>query len=147
MSSIRRRLLQTRKLKTDELVLRLDPVAVIGGHVRDENGDPVRHAQVTPTWRIIRGMNRVSRLLTSTSDDVGYFDFFEFDPRTYFVSVSATAVVWRCMRPPRQQATGAGYSGYRRRWMQPIRTPITAGATEAAGATPDCGEAGEHPRD
>jgi len=94
--------------------------------VRDENGDPVRHAQVTLYMEDHRGgMNRVSRLLTSTSDDVGYFDFSSLIPGTYFVSVSATP--WYAVHAPSAAAgTGAGYSGYRRRWMQPIRTPITA---------------------
>jgi len=92
------------ELKTDELVLRLDPVAVIGGHVRMRMANPVRHAQVTLYMEDHRGgMNRVSRLLTSTSDDVGYFDFSSLIPGTYFVFGQRDAVVCGAC-PPRQQA-------------------------------------------
>jgi len=79
------------ELKTDALVLRLNPVAVIGGHVRDQHGEPVRHAQVTLFMEDHRrGMSRVNRLLVAISDDLGYFDFSSLIPGTYFVSVNAT---------------------------------------------------------
>jgi len=133
------------ELKTDELVLRLDPVALIGGHVRDENGDPVRHAQVTLYMEDHRGgMNRVSRLLTSTSDDVGYFDFSSLIPGTYFVSVSATP--WYAVHAPSAAAgTGAGYSGVSPALDAAYPNTYYSSATEAAGATPIVVKAGEHP--
>ncbi|HXC46720.1 MAG TPA: carboxypeptidase-like regulatory domain-containing protein [Candidatus Sulfotelmatobacter sp.] len=133
------------ELKTDELVLRLDPVALIGGHVRDENGEPVRHAQVTLFRDAHRGgMNRVNRLLVATSDDQGYFDFSSLMPGTYFVSVSAEP--WYAVHAASTTAnTNAGYSGVPPTLDAAYPNTYYSGATEAAGATPIAVKAGEHP--
>jgi hypothetical protein len=133
------------ELKTDELVMRLDPVALIGGHVRDENGEPVRHAQVTLFRDAHRGgMNRVNRLLVATSDDQGYFDFSSLMPGTYFVSVSAEP--WYAVHAASTTAnTNAGYSGVPPTLDAAYPGTYYSGATEAAGATPIVVKAGEHP--
>ena len=133
------------ELKTDELVLRLDPMAVLSGHVRDENGEPVRHATVT----LFRedhsgGMSRVNRLLNGISDDLGYFDISSLIPGTYFVSVSATP--WYAVHAPSAPAgTGSGYSGVSPTLDAAYPTTYYSGATEAEGATPIVVKAGEHP--
>jgi len=89
-------------------------------------------------------MNRVSRLLTSTSDDVGYFDFSSLIPGTYFVSVSATP--WYAVHAPSAAAgTGAGYSGVSPALDAAYPNTYYSSATEAAGATPIVVKAGEHP--
>jgi hypothetical protein len=132
-------------LKTDELVLRLNPVALIGGHVRDENGEPVRHAQVA----LFRedhsgGMNRVNRLLNAISDDRGYFDFSSLIPGTYFVAVSGEP--WYAVHAASTTAnTTAGYSGVSPTLDAVYPNTFYSGATEAAGATPIVVKAGEHP--
>jgi hypothetical protein len=133
------------ELKTDELLLRLDPMAVMSGHVRDENGEPVRHATVT----LFRedhseGMRRVNRLLDASSDDLGYFDFSSLIPGTYFVSVSATP--WYAVHAPSVPAgTGSGYSGVSSTLDAVYPSTYYSGSTEAAGATPITVKAGEHP--
>ncbi len=133
------------ELKTDELVLRLDPVALIGGHVRDENGDPVRHAQVALFMEDHRGgMNRVNRLLVATTDDLGYFDFSSLIPGTYFVSVSAEP--WYAVHAASTTAnTNAGYSGVPPTLDAAYPSTYYSGATEAAGVTPILVKAGDHP--
>jgi hypothetical protein len=132
-------------LKTDELVLRLNPVALIGGHVRDEVGEPVRHAQVTLFIENHRGgTNRVTRLLASTTDDIGYFDFSSLIPGTYFLSVSAKP--WYAVHAASTTAnTSAGYSGVSPTLDAAYPSTYYSGATEAAGATPIVVKAGEHP--
>lgn len=132
------------ELKTDELVLRLNPAAMISGHVRDENGEPVRHAQVTLFLEDHRGgMNRVNRLLVSTSDDLGYFDFSNLIPGTYFASISATPwyAVHTASKPP---GTDEGYSGVPSSLDAAYPTTYYNSATEAVDATPIAVKAGDH---
>jgi hypothetical protein len=133
------------ELKTDALVLRLDPMAVMSGHVRDENGEPVRHAQVTLFMEDhSEGMNRANRLLTAVSDDLGYYDFSSLISGTYFVSVSATP--WYAVHAPSAPSgTGSGYSGVSRALDAVYPSTYYSGATEAAGATPITVKAGDHP--
>jgi hypothetical protein len=133
------------ELKTDELVLRLDPVGVLSGHVRDENGEPVRHARVMLFREDHRGgMIRVNRLLNAISDDLGYFDFSSLIPGTYFVSVSAEP--WYAVHAASTPAnTDAGYSGVPPTLDAAYPSTYYSGATEAAGATPILVKAGEHP--
>jgi len=133
------------ELKTDELVLRLNPVALIGGHVKDENGEPVRRAQVTLFMEDHRGgTERVNRLLSAQTDDLGYFDFSSLIPGTYFVSVSAQP--WYAVHAASTTAnTSAGYSGVPPTLDAAYPSTYYSGATEAAGATPIVVKAGEHP--
>jgi hypothetical protein len=132
-------------LKTDQLVLRLNPVALIGGHVRDENGDPVRQAQVTLFMEDRRGgMNRVNRLLSATSDDLGYFDFSSLIPGTYFVS--ASAMPWYAVHAPSTQSNADnGHSGVSPALDAAYPSTYYSSATEATDATPILVKAGEHP--
>jgi hypothetical protein len=132
-------------LKTDELVLRLNPVALIGGHVRDEVGEPVRQAQVTLFLDNHQGgMTRVTRLLVATTDDIGYFDFSSLVPGTYFVSVSAKP--WYAVNTASTQTVGdSGRSGVSPALDAAYPTTYYGSATEAAGATPIVVKAGDHP--
>jgi hypothetical protein len=132
-------------LKTEELVLRLNPVALIGGHVRDENGDPVRHAQVTLFMQEHRGgMDRVNRLWSAQTDDLGYFDFSSLTPGTYFVSVSAAP--WYAVHAATLQTGGdGGRSGVPPALDAAYPTTYFSSATEATDATPIVVKAGEHP--
>jgi carboxypeptidase family protein len=133
------------ELKTDELVLRLNPVALIGGHLRDEDGEPVRHAQVTLFIENHRGgTNRVTRLLASTTDDIGYFDFSSLIPGTYFLSVSAKP--WYAVNAASTQAAGdSGRSGVLPALDAAYPNTYYSSATEAADATPIVVKAGDHP--
>lgn len=127
-------------LKTDQLMLRLNPVALIGGHVRDENGDPVRHAQVTLFREDHRGgTNRVNRLLVATSDDLGYFDFSSLIPGDLFrVGQRGTLVRRACGHHDSQhecrvfgRATHAGCS---------LSEHLLQRRDGGAGCHADCGE-------
>ena len=133
------------ELKTDELVLRLNPVALIGGHVRDENGEPVRHAQVTLFLDNHRGgMTRVTRLVVSMTDDAGYFDFSSLVPGTYFIAVSGKP--WYAVNTASTQTVGdSGRSGVLPALDAAYPTTYYSSATESADATPIVVKAGEHP--
>ncbi len=125
------------EFSTDSLVLQLTPMALITGHVFDEYGDPVRHAQVFLYLEDHRGgMSRISRLMSSSTDDRGYYDFAQLRPGKYFVSVSAKP--WYAVHPV-NGSEGASQSA------QPTVSPgldvvypttYYGGATEADGATP-----------
>jgi hypothetical protein len=133
------------ELKTDELVLRLNPVALIGGHVKDENGEPVRRAQVTLFMEDHRGgTERVNRLLSAQTDDLGYFDFSSLIPGTYFVSVSA--VPWYAVHASTLRMGGeSGRSGVSVGLDAAYPTTYYSSATEATNATQIVVKAGEHP--
>ncbi len=125
------------EFSTENLVLKLTPMAQITGHVFDEYGDPVRHAQVFLYLEDHRGgMNRISRLGSSSPDDRGYYDFAQLRPGKYFISVSAKP--WYAVHPvtgnegPNQPAQTTVSPGL------DVVYPTTyyGGATEADGATP-----------
>jgi protocatechuate 3,4-dioxygenase beta subunit len=125
------------EFSTDNLVLKLTPMALITGHVFDEYGDPVRHARVFLYLEDHRaGMNRISRLSSSSTDDHGYYDFAQLRPGKYFISVSANP--WYAVHPlnaeegPSQSAQSNVAPGL------DVVYPTTyyGGATEADGATP-----------
>lgn len=75
---------------TEDLVLRLTPLAVLSGKVLDETGDPVRKANVTLYMESHQaGMNRTVPVTSDSTDDEGYYEFAALAPGNYFVSVSA----------------------------------------------------------
>lgn len=131
--------------KTDELVLRLNPTAMISGHVRDERGEPVRHARVTLFLEDHRGgMNRVNRQSVSMSDDLGYFDFSSLIPGRYFLSVSATP--WYAVNVASALLSNdAGHAGVSPALDVAYPETYYSAATEAADATPIAVGAGERP--
>ena len=121
---------------TENLILRLTPMALITGHVFDEFGDPVRKARAFLFLEDHRGgMTRITRLMNSLSDDRGYYDFSMLRPGKYYVSVSAKP--WYAMHPtaapdtsdgPAQQISAALDVAY--------PTTYYHDATEAESATP-----------
>jgi 5-hydroxyisourate hydrolase-like protein (transthyretin family) len=77
-------------LDTENLMLRLDPVAVLSGNVLDESGDPVRHASVTLYREDHRsGTSRIHRVRETQTDDQGSYELTPIAPGTYFVGVRA----------------------------------------------------------
>jgi hypothetical protein len=124
------------ELSTENLVLRLTPMALIAGHVFDEFGDPVRSAQVVLYFENHgAGMSRISRFSNSTSDDRGFFDFSLLRPGKYYIS--ATAKPWYAIHP----ATASGATSSLASQISPsldVAYPTTYfnGATEADSATP-----------
>jgi protocatechuate 3,4-dioxygenase beta subunit len=120
---------------TENLVLRLTPMAIISGHVFDEFGDPVRNAQVALYFENHNGgITRIVRSFNSTTDDRGFFDFNLLRPGNYFISV--TAKPWYAIHP----VTAPEAAGHRASQVSPaldVVYPTTYynGATEADRAT------------
>jgi Carboxypeptidase regulatory-like domain len=78
-------------LNTENLVLRLTPLAQLSGKVIDETGDPIRKANVTLYLEDHEaGMKRTIPIGNDSTDDEGYYEFAALVPGNYFVSVSAT---------------------------------------------------------
>jgi hypothetical protein len=121
---------------TENLVLRLTPMALITGHVFDESGDPARSAQVTLYFENhAGGMSRITRYANSISDDRGFFDFSLLRPGKYYISVSAKP--WYAIHP----STAEGEAGSAAGQVLPsldVAYPTTyfSEATEADSATP-----------
>ena len=84
---------------TEHLILRLLPDAYIVGKILDENGDPVRHANVT-LYRVAHdeGTSQVQPNRSDTTDDLGAYELGPVLPGTYFVSVRAEP--WYAVRSP-----------------------------------------------
>jgi protocatechuate 3,4-dioxygenase beta subunit len=122
--------------RTDQLILRLTPMAIIAGHVIDEAGEPVRKAIVTLFREDHRaGITRINRRGTSTTDDLGFYDFSLLGPGTYFISV--TAKPWYAVHPPSNPDAPA-HSAQLSNPLLDVAYPTTyySGATEAESATP-----------
>ncbi len=121
---------------TENLVLRLTPMALITGHATDEFGEGIRSASVILYFENHSGgMTRITRYSNSTSDDRGFFDFSLLRPGKYYVSV--TAKPWYAIHPasavdgasaPASQVSSGLDAAY--------PTTYYNGATDADGATP-----------
>jgi uncharacterized protein (DUF2141 family) len=86
------------EFSTENLVLRLTPMALITGHVMDEFGDPVREANLTLYFESHGGgMTRIAHYSNSQTDDRGFYDFSQLRPGKYYVSV--TAKPWYAIHP------------------------------------------------
>jgi Carboxypeptidase regulatory-like domain len=128
-------------LKTDALVLRLAPMALISGHVTDEHGEAVREATVSLYLDDNSGgTTRTIGVGGAVTDDLGYYDFSELQPGKFFVAVSG--MPWYAVHPmiSTQAATGGSVSP-----ALDVAYPTTyyGGATEAEGASPIVIKGGE----
>jgi hypothetical protein len=93
-------------LKTEDLILRLVPAAMISGRILDESGEPVHHATVR-LYRENRdlGFRRITPSASpDSSDDRGYYDFWPLLPGTYYVAAAATP--WYAVHPPSSHSDG-----------------------------------------
>jgi protocatechuate 3,4-dioxygenase beta subunit len=123
------------EFSTENLVLRLMPMALITGHVSDEFGDPIRNASVALYLENhAGGMSRIMRFSSSTSDDRGFYDFSLLRPGKYYISV--TAKPWYAIHPA--NAPDATSSSAQVSPALDVAYPTTyySGATEADSATP-----------
>jgi hypothetical protein len=129
---------------TENLVLRLTPLALLGGKVVDESGEPVRKA-------IVRlfidnqqgGRRRTVRVDTGTTDDQGYYEFSGLAPANYFISVSAKP----CYAFPSFSSLRNGYvSSPNVSSSLDVAYPTTYnnGTTDSQSATPISIQAGDH---
>ena len=88
-------------VNTEELVLKLQPEAIISGQILDEASEPVRHASVNlyeethdegfPQMRSVRG---------AQTNDLGEYEAANLMPGSYYLSVSAQP--WYAVHPPSQ---------------------------------------------
>jgi hypothetical protein len=125
-----------QEFSTENLVLRLTPMALITGHVTDEFGEPVRSASVTLYLENHGGgMTRIIHFSNSQSDDRGFYDFSLLRPGKYYISV--TAKPWYAIHPTTASSAGE-------RPVSQVSPALDAaypttyynGATEADSATP-----------
>jgi hypothetical protein len=129
---------------TENLILRLTPLALIGGKVLDETGEPVRKAQVHLYIDNQQGgRRRTVPVGVDLTDDQGYYEFAELSPANYFISVSAKP--WYAV--PSFSSAGNGYpSPPNVPSSLDVTYPITYnnGATDSQAATPIAVQAGNH---
>jgi len=121
-------------LETENLKLKLLPMAAITGRVLDEYGEGVREAQVRVYRESHRGgTTRVEMVTGGGTDDQGAFEFTPLGPGKYYVSASASP--WYAMRSPISPASGAGYPSNPDRSLD-VMYPTTffGGATESQDA-------------
>jgi uncharacterized protein (DUF2141 family) len=123
-------------LSTENLVLRLTPMALITGHVLDEFGDPVRNAYLLLYFENHgAGMSRIARFSSSFSDDRGYYDFSLLRPGKYYIS--ATAKPWYAIHPPTAASAVADSAAHIPAALDVVYpTTFYGGAIESDRATP-----------
>jgi protocatechuate 3,4-dioxygenase beta subunit len=125
---------------TDNLIVRLTPLALLDGRVLDESGDPVRTANIT-LYKEDReaGVNRITPAEDALTDDLGAFEFADLSPGNYFLAVSATP--WYAVHsgradksaPPVDASLDVAYP-----------TTFNNGATDSDAATPIPIKGGDH---
>ncbi|HEV7511925.1 MAG TPA: carboxypeptidase-like regulatory domain-containing protein [Candidatus Acidoferrum sp.] len=129
---------------TENLVLRLTPLAFISGKVIDESGELVRKAQVNLYVDNQQGgRRRTVGINTVITDDQGYYEFSGLFPANYFISVSAKP--WYTV--PSFSTAGNGFAS-------PPSVPASLdvaypttynnGATDSQAATPIAIQGGDH---
>ncbi|HTF22409.1 MAG TPA: carboxypeptidase regulatory-like domain-containing protein [Candidatus Limnocylindria bacterium] len=130
---------------TGNLVLRLTPLALLGGKVIDEWGDPVRNARVMLYVENHQaGMNRITPAGGGSTDDQGSYEFATLTPGNYYLSVAAKP--WYAVHPVSSPGEGAGNSppGVARSLDVAYPTTYYNGATDTDGATAISIQGGDH---
>lgn len=131
-------------LKTDGLIFRLPPRAVIRGNVSDDAGDPVQQARVTLYRVDLRsGLGNIVHAGTTTTDDTGTYEFAHLDAGNYYIAAVATP--WYATRPqPRRDAAGNLLPDEQRSPLD-VAYPTTfyADVTDSDSATPIPVKAGD----
>jgi protocatechuate 3,4-dioxygenase beta subunit len=129
---------------TDNLILRLTPLALISGKVLDESGEPVRKAQVHLYIDNQQGgRRRTVPINVDSTDDQGYYEFSGLFPANYFISVSAKP--WYAV--PSFSSAGNGYpSPPSVPSSLDVAYPTTYnnGATDSQAATPIAIQGGDY---
>jgi hypothetical protein len=74
-----------------DLILKIEPLSVISGHVRDEDGDPVRRAQVSVmTYQYTAKGRELATRNSASANDLGEYRFFDLQPGKYYLRVTAS---------------------------------------------------------
>jgi Carboxypeptidase regulatory-like domain len=129
---------------TQNLTLRLVPMAMLTGKVLDEYGEGVRDASVALYVESHRGgATRVTRVNFAMTDDQGTFEFTPLGPGKYYVSVNAKP--WYAVHPPSLTAAGANAAVTVDRSLDvAYPTTYSGGSTEAEGAEAIAIKGGDH---
>src|SRR5258708_27728392 len=129
---------------TQNLTLRLVPMAMLTGRVLDEYGEGVRDARVMLYVESHRGgATRVTRAGFAMTDDQGTFEFTPLGPGKYYLSVSAKP--WYAVHPPSVTAEGAANAAVVDRSLDVAHTTTySGGSTEAEGAEAIAIKGGDH---
>jgi Carboxypeptidase regulatory-like domain len=119
---------------TENLTLRLVPMATISGTVLDEFGEGVREANV----RLYRenhglGITQIVSAGGTSADDQGFYEFVDLIPGNYFVSASGRP--WYAVHPPRE-SEGGQFVAVDRSLDVSYPTTYYSGTTDADVATP-----------
>jgi hypothetical protein len=130
---------------TQNLTLRLVPMAMLTGKVLDEYGEGVRDARVTLHVESHRGgATRVTAVNSAMTDDQGAFEFTPLGPGKYYVSVNAKP--WYAVHPHSLTAEGAANAAVAVDRSLDVAYPMTysGGSTEAEGAAAIAIKGGDH---
>jgi hypothetical protein len=120
---------------TENLVLRLTPLAFLSGKVIDESGEPVRKARVKLYVENHQGgMKRIVRGGADLTDDEGYYEFAALAPGNYFLSVSAKP--WYAVHLSPSASRGGTSSPGATPLDVGYPTTYNNGATDSQSATP-----------
>jgi hypothetical protein len=73
--------------QVDDLIFRMTPAAIITGHVRDENGEPLPWTQVTASLTYFaQGKRTLMPAGSSVTNDLGEYRLFNLPPGKYLLS-------------------------------------------------------------
>src|SRR5260370_10131550 len=73
--------------QVNDLIFRMTPAAIITGHVRDENGEPLPWAQVTASLTYFtQGKRTLMAAGSSVTNDLGEYRLFNLPPGKYLLS-------------------------------------------------------------
>jgi protocatechuate 3,4-dioxygenase beta subunit len=124
-------------LDSENLVLRLTPLASLHGTVTDESGEPVRQANVALYMQRYRaGFDNIVSVNREAADDQGSYEFPALAPGTYFLAVDASP--WYAVHPPHFAPEGSTdpTPNVPRRLDVAYPTTFYNGATDSDAATP-----------
>jgi Carboxypeptidase regulatory-like domain len=130
-------------INTENLVLRLTPLAAISGRVLDESGEPVRNASVTLYREEDQdGLHRTHGRGRDTTDDQGFYEFSTIAPGNYYLSTSAKP--WYAVNPPRAKGTNTSPTVVDRSLDVVYPSTFYNGTTDSDAATPIPLRGGDH---
>jgi hypothetical protein len=130
---------------TQNLTLRLVPMAMLTGKVLDEYEEGVRDARLMLYVESHRGgATRVNRAGFAMTDDQGTFEFTPLGPGKYYVSVNARP--WYAFHPASLTGAGAANAAFDVDRSLDVAYPTTysGGATEAEAAEAIAIKGGDH---
>jgi hypothetical protein len=133
------------EFNTQNLTLRLVPMAMLTGRVFDEYGEGVRDARVMLYVESHRGgATRITGTNFTMTDDQGTFEFTPVEPGKYYLSVNTKP--WYAVHPPSLTAQGTANAAVAVDRSLDVAYPTTysGDSTEAEGAEAMAIKGGDH---